>query len=182
MSSEVGLDELKKAVERMHGYSASWLKSELVRDQFQGKTVWNGSCKRSSFQGIRQRRSAPRGRRRSREARNGGSSTCSRFRQSKPLLTRFERPLSRSIVRSRTDRFAAKLGHYPPIGRARTAIGQKPEAAGEESMAPRREVVCGGTRAGSKIARVVGDEYDFFARNHFSQLARAPRVFHQEIR
>ena len=42
MSTEVSIEELRKAVERMHGCSASWLESELVQDKFQRKTVWNG--------------------------------------------------------------------------------------------------------------------------------------------
>ena len=39
---EVSIEELRKAVEYQHPCRASWLKSELVRDTFQGKTVWNG--------------------------------------------------------------------------------------------------------------------------------------------
>lgn len=39
---EVGIDELKNAVERMHGCSATLLESVSVHEQFQGKTVWQG--------------------------------------------------------------------------------------------------------------------------------------------
>ncbi len=39
---EVSVEELRKAVERMHGCSASWVGPELVREKFRGKTVWNG--------------------------------------------------------------------------------------------------------------------------------------------
>jgi hypothetical protein len=39
---EVSVEELQKAVERMHGHPATWRKSELVRDEYKGKTVWNG--------------------------------------------------------------------------------------------------------------------------------------------
>ncbi len=42
MSTEVSIEELRKAVEHMHPCRASWLKSELVQDKFQGRTAWNG--------------------------------------------------------------------------------------------------------------------------------------------
>lgn len=42
MNAGVSTEELRKAVERMHGCSASWLEAALVQEKFKGKTVWNG--------------------------------------------------------------------------------------------------------------------------------------------
>jgi hypothetical protein len=40
--AEVEVDQLKQAVERMHGGSAQLAQSVSVRETFEGKTVWEG--------------------------------------------------------------------------------------------------------------------------------------------
>jgi hypothetical protein len=42
MNGEIGIEELQKAVERMHYCTATWLESVPVLETFQGKTVWDG--------------------------------------------------------------------------------------------------------------------------------------------
>ena len=41
--SEVSPDQLKQAVESQHGGTATFVQSAPVREEFEGKTVWNGA-------------------------------------------------------------------------------------------------------------------------------------------
>lgn len=41
--SEVSPDQLKQAVESQHGGTASFVQSVPVHEEFEGKTVWNGT-------------------------------------------------------------------------------------------------------------------------------------------
>ena len=42
MSGEVGIDQLRQAVEGQHGGTATLVESVPVKEKFQGKTVWEG--------------------------------------------------------------------------------------------------------------------------------------------
>jgi hypothetical protein len=41
VSAEVSIEKLQRAVEEMHGCSATWLESASVPEAFQGRPAWN---------------------------------------------------------------------------------------------------------------------------------------------
>jgi hypothetical protein len=45
MDDDVSVDELREAVEHMHGVKATFLKAEEVDERFEGAPVWTGSVK-----------------------------------------------------------------------------------------------------------------------------------------
>lgn len=51
MDDDVSIDELKKAVEHMHGVPARFVEAVEVREEHEGKLVWTGTVKTFALTG-----------------------------------------------------------------------------------------------------------------------------------
>jgi hypothetical protein len=97
MAAEVDADELRNAVERLHGCPAQLVKAVPVAEAFEARPAWYGVVHIFDLGGrIDRPTDTTHGRPASREATGAASLPCSTRRQSPRLLMQFARRSSRS--------------------------------------------------------------------------------------
>ena len=97
MTAEVDANELRDAVERLHGCPAQLVEAVSVSESFEGRPVWRGIVHIFDLRGIGRPTDATLGRRRLRGATSAASLLCSTRRRLPRRLMQFARRSVRSL-------------------------------------------------------------------------------------